>query len=48
MRLPVAAAYLGLSKSMVLKLAAQGRVQTKTIGRARLFLTDSLDALLRK
>jgi excisionase family DNA binding protein len=48
MRLPVAAAYLGLSKSMLLKLAAQGRVQTATIGRARLFLTHSLDALLEE
>jgi excisionase family DNA binding protein len=46
MRLPVAAAYLGLSKSMVLKLAAQRRVQTVKIGRTRLFLTASLDALL--
>jgi hypothetical protein len=46
MRLETAARYIGLSPSMLKKLAAQGRVQTVSVGRARLFLTASLDALL--
>jgi hypothetical protein len=46
MRLETAATYVGLSGSMLRKLAADKRVETVTVGRARLFLTRSLDRLL--
>jgi excisionase family DNA binding protein len=41
----VAAAKLGVSLSMIYKLARQGRLQGYAIGRRRLFYLDSIDAL---
>jgi hypothetical protein len=46
MRLESASAYVGLSGSMLKKLAAEKRIETVAVGRARLFLTRSLDRLL--
>jgi hypothetical protein len=46
MRLKSASAYVGLSGSMLRKLAAKKQIETVTVGRARLFLTRSLDRLL--
>jgi excisionase family DNA binding protein len=46
MRIPDAARYVGLSGSMVKKLIRQGKVSSVTIGRTRLVLVSSLNALL--
>jgi excisionase family DNA binding protein len=41
-----AARYVSLSQSMIRKLLAQGRLESVRIGRTRLILVASLDALL--
>jgi excisionase family DNA binding protein len=46
MRVPQAARYIGVSESFVKKLIAQGRVRTVAIGRTRLVVVASLNALL--
>jgi excisionase family DNA binding protein len=46
MRIPEAARYIGISVSFMKKLIAQGRVRTVAIGRTRLVLVASLNALL--
>jgi excisionase family DNA binding protein len=46
MRIPQAARYIGVSESFMKKLIAQGRVRAVAIGRTRLVLVASLNALL--
>jgi excisionase family DNA binding protein len=46
MRIPEAARYIGISVSFMKKLIAHGQVRTVAIGRTRLVLVASLNALL--